>query len=568
MSQRDEVIAGRYLLLERIGAGGMGQVWRAHDQRLGREVAVKQLHTQRGVSEEDAEVWNHRAMREARITARLHHQHAVPVFDVVEHDGQPCLIMQYFPSSSLAEILAGRGPLPVPEVARIGSEVAAALATAHQVGIVHRDVKPGNLLIADDGTAKITDFGIAHARGDVSLTSAGMVTGTPAYLAPEVAKGVRATPASDVFSLGSTLYAAIEGQPPFGTGDNAIALLHRVATGDLPPPQRAGALTPVLLRMLAARAEDRPGMAEVARTLGALVDEGDRSTRVAAQERDAVTAPVQAAAPVEAAQDAPPVAGPVAVAAAGAAGAAAAHRASPRPERVDPSPPPPSTPGGLDALWPAREEPDPVPDPVRDGPEGAPRRRRNLLLVGLLAVAAAALVFGLQALGEDPQGAAGPQATGSPSSARTSPTASPTGSATTPEPSATPEPTPTPEPSTTRSSPPASEGTARGGAPTADRLEQAVEDYYALLPDDTDAGYALLTDRYRDKEAGSFRSYTGFWSTIADVRVSDVTATGPGSVAATVRYEDDEGAVSRERRSYRLIEVDGVLKIDDSAVIG
>ena len=109
MSQRDEVIAGRYRLLDRIGTGGMGQVWRAHDERLGREVAVKLLHTQRGVGEDEAEVWNQRAMREGRITARLHHEHAVPVFDVVEHHGQPCLIMQYFPSWSLAEILAEQG---------------------------------------------------------------------------------------------------------------------------------------------------------------------------------------------------------------------------------------------------------------------------------------------------------------------------------------------------------------------------------------------------------------------------------------------------------------------------
>ena len=158
--------------------------------------------------------------------------------------------MQYFPSRSLAELLVERGRMPVPEVARIGAEVASALAAAHRAGIVHRDVKPANVLIAPDGTARITDFGIAHALGDVSLTTTGMVTGTPAYLAPEVARGGDASPASDVFSLGSTLYTALEGRPPFGASENAMALLHLVASGDVVPPQHAGDLAPLLLRML------------------------------------------------------------------------------------------------------------------------------------------------------------------------------------------------------------------------------------------------------------------------------------------------------------------------------
>ena len=270
MSQRTDRIAGRYVLLDRIGTGGMGHVWRAHDERLGREVAVKLLHTHWAASGVEAGIGNERAMREARITARLHHAHAVPVFDVVEHEGQPCLIMQYFPSRSLAEVLAAEhGRLPVPTVALIGSEVASALAAAHEVGIVHRDVKPANVLIAEDGTAKITDFGIAHALGDVSLTGSGMVTGTPAYLSPEVARGGRATPASDVFSLGATLYAALEGQPPFGTGENPMALLHRVASGDIVPPRQAEALTPLVLQMLAVDPADRPAMDEVARLLSA-----------------------------------------------------------------------------------------------------------------------------------------------------------------------------------------------------------------------------------------------------------------------------------------------------------
>src|ERR671932_1751800 len=220
-----------------------------------------------GVSDQEAELAKNRAMREARITARLHHPHAVLVFDAVESDGQPCLIMQYLPSLSLSAVLRQRGPLPIAEVARIGAEIASALAAAHQLGIVHRDVKPGNVLIAEDGQALISDFGISHALGDATLTSTGLVHGTPAFLAPEVARGEESSFSSDVFSLGSTLYAAVEGQPPFGMDNNSIAMLHRVAVGKVSPPERGGLLTPLLMEMLDGDPEARPSMRTVATRL-------------------------------------------------------------------------------------------------------------------------------------------------------------------------------------------------------------------------------------------------------------------------------------------------------------
>ena len=168
MSGPDTVIAGRYRLVSQIASGGMGIVWQAWDELLQRPVALKQLRPQPGLSADEAELTSQRAMREARITARLHHQHAVPVYDVVEYDGLPCLIMQYLPSTSLQSVVNGQGPLPPAEAARIGAEIASALAAAHAADIVHRDVKPGNVLIADDGSAKITDFGISHALGDTT----------------------------------------------------------------------------------------------------------------------------------------------------------------------------------------------------------------------------------------------------------------------------------------------------------------------------------------------------------------------------------------------------------------
>ncbi|HJQ47615.1 MAG TPA: serine/threonine-protein kinase [Amycolatopsis sp.] len=265
----DSLLAGRYRLQSRLGAGAMGVVWLALDERLQRLVAVKQLWPGPADSEESRQ----RVMREGRIAARLRHPHVITVHDVAEHNGQPALVMEYLPSRSLAAILAERDTLRPARVARIGAQAAAALAAAHAAGIVHRDVKPGNLLVGDDGVAKIADFGISHASGDISVTREGVVAGTPAYLAPEVAQGEQPSPDSDIYSLGSTLYAAVEGTPPFGgEADNSIALLHRVAAADFPEPEQAGPLTPVLLAMLRPDPADRPTAAQVAAALESVAE--------------------------------------------------------------------------------------------------------------------------------------------------------------------------------------------------------------------------------------------------------------------------------------------------------
>lgn len=248
----------------------MGVVWRARDERLERVVAIKQLLPQPGLSEEQRQDARRRALREARIAARLHHPNAIVVFDVAEHDADPCLVMEYMAASSLSATLASRGSLPASEVAAIGSQIASALAAAHASGIVHRDVKPGNILINGDGVAKITDFGIAKAVGDVTVTQTGMFAGTPAYLAPEVARGQDPTSASDVFSFGATLYDAVEGGPPFPERQNQLALLRLVAEGKVQPPRQAGVLTSLLMKLLRTDAEERPTMAEASRMLAEL----------------------------------------------------------------------------------------------------------------------------------------------------------------------------------------------------------------------------------------------------------------------------------------------------------
>jgi serine/threonine protein kinase len=260
----DVRVGGRYLLGRKLAAGGMGAVWEGWDERLHRTIAVKRLHLQPWLSDAERDVGVQRAMREARLTARLHHPHVVQVFDVVEDANTPCLIMEYVPSQSLSDLVHERGSLPPDEVARIGAQVASGLSAAHAAGVVHRDVKPGNVLITTDGTAKVTDFGISHAFDDITLTATGLVVGTPAFLAPEIARGSAPDFASDVYSLGATLYMAVEGRAPFGTVDNPMAVLHRVASGQWEPPVRSGNLTPLLTRMMALDPQARPTMPEVA----------------------------------------------------------------------------------------------------------------------------------------------------------------------------------------------------------------------------------------------------------------------------------------------------------------
>ncbi|SOD62771.1 Serine/threonine protein kinase [Streptomyces zhaozhouensis] len=243
-----ELLADRYQLTSLLGRGGMGAVWRAYDLQLGRDVAVKELRLPEHLGAEERATWMARLDREARAAARLKHPGIVTVYDrIAGVDGRPWIVMELVTGGSLDDLLR-QGPLSPEHVAELGRQVAAALSTAHQRGITHRDIKPANILI-EDGRAVLTDFGIAGLEGDATLTATGMIMGTPAFMAPEQVRGLPATAASDLWSLGATLYTAVEGRPPFA-GSAPSAVLVAVVTETPAPAVRAGPLTPTLEGLL------------------------------------------------------------------------------------------------------------------------------------------------------------------------------------------------------------------------------------------------------------------------------------------------------------------------------
>jgi len=538
VSDEGELIAGRYRLVSRLGSGAMGVVWQAQDERLHRTVAIKQLLLPLRLSESEADEANRRAMREARITARLHHPHAIAVYDVVDHQGQPCLIMEYLPSRSLATALAIEGVLPPYKVASIGSQIASALAAAHKAGIVHRDIKPGNVLLADDGTVKITDFGISHAVGDVTVTATGMLAGTPAYLAPEDAQGNSAGFPSDVFSLGATLYTALEGTPPFGLNTNAIALLHQVASGEIIPPRQSGPLTPLLLRLLQRNPEQRPTMDQAHDALATL--------------------------------------------AASPAGAAVGPSASaPPPARDDRSlEPVPRTQQTLIQVVPLEVATSPARStglytaadraPVSGNHNGWPGRRR--LLAGLMTIvllAAGVLVAVLISHDNVTGGNAAqrlqtlPAHPGPSSTTQVAPTSTSGG------PSQSLQALPAqPGPSSTTQVAPPTTTPAVPGSPqdTPEQLQGAITDYYALVPGNLPAAWNRLTANYQQSHAGGFTGYQNFWSPVQRVTVFDVSAKQGDAVDATIDYFFTDGKVVEEQTSYGLVTEDGLWKIDSSTV--
>ncbi|MFC7468574.1 serine/threonine-protein kinase [Actinomadura keratinilytica] len=248
---RRPLLAGRYRLGGVLGRGGMGTVWRAEDETLGRTVAVKELRFPSSIDEEEKRRLITRTLREAKAIARIRSNGAVTVYDVVDEDDRPWIVMELIEGKSLAEVIREDGTLTPKRAAEVGLAILGVLRAAHREGILHRDVKPSNVLIeGDDGRVVLTDFGIAQVEGDPSITSTGMLVGAPSYISPERARGHKPGPAADLWSLGGLLYAAVEGVPPYDKG-SAIATLTAVMTEPLDPPKNAGPLSEVIYGLLA-----------------------------------------------------------------------------------------------------------------------------------------------------------------------------------------------------------------------------------------------------------------------------------------------------------------------------
>ncbi|MEU5435271.1 serine/threonine-protein kinase [Streptomyces sp. NPDC020719] len=260
------MLAGRYRLGDTIGRGGMGKVWRAHDEVLHRTVAVKELTAALYVAEADRVVLHARTQKEARAAARITHPGVVTVHDVLDHDNRPWIVMQYVDGPSLADAVKASetGRIEAREAARIGLHVLGALRAAHAAGVLHRDVKPGNVLLARDARVLLTDFGIAAIEGDSTITRTGELVGSIDYLAPERVRGGQPGPASDLWSLGATLYTAVQGESPFRRS-SPISTMQAVVNEEPPPATHAGALAPVITALLRKDPDDRPSAEEAER---------------------------------------------------------------------------------------------------------------------------------------------------------------------------------------------------------------------------------------------------------------------------------------------------------------
>ncbi|WP_371547774.1 protein kinase [Streptomyces sp. NBC_00554] len=408
MSDEGRLIAGRYRILDRIGRGGMATVWRAHDDLLGREVAVKKLHPQPHLDGDELDTLFERTRREARSAARISHPNVVVVHDVVDDEGLPIIVMEYVPSTTLADLIKAHGPVPPEEAARIGRGVIAALGAAHRAGILHRDVKPANVLLAADGRVVLTDFGIAQAAETSALTRTGQLVGSVDFMAPERLVGAKPGPEADLWALGATLFQAVDGRSPF-LRDTVTETMFAIAMEPAPEVRGAGPLAPLIQGLLIAKPAERLSAEDAERLLRAEASADPRRIRRVGH------------------STAPPAAARTGVADAAAAAAAPKPESSARPEssakpepdsKPEPSPKPEPEPDSkpkpnpghrtreASAADPAAERPQPdTTDPEARRPSGRTdrtgltgrtgRKKKLVLLAAVVATAALSTIAAL-----------------------------------------------------------------------------------------------------------------------------------------------------------------------------
>ncbi|HEV7149018.1 MAG TPA: serine/threonine-protein kinase [Pedococcus sp.] len=493
-----QVIAGRYEVLRAIGSGGMGTVWLCRDTVLGREVAIKRVGALPGEPAAAA-----RAMREARIAASLNDAHTVSVYDIVDEDDAHWLVMEFVDGQSLAEQIRDEGALPVTQVATMGAAVAGALAKAHQRGIVHRDIKPGNILITKAGTPKVSDFGIARAHADDQLTQTGFMTGTPTYLSPELARGGDPTSASDVWALGATLYYAVEGQPAYEAQANPLATLQAIASGAPRPMELAGPLGGAIAAMMNPDVTERWNMATAARQLDRIAH-GD--TTMALPAGAAFGAGAAATEVISQAEGTQRMGAPVLAPSAYEEGSGGGRGAEPT------------------------------------GPER--ESRLGWWIVGLILLILLLLGLAYALINGFGSNTPTPRATTTVTSTNTH----------TQPPSTTTPPTTTSS-STTSSSSTTATTTTTTTAPNAGAMKRFIRNYYADVTkaDKRDQTWAELTPAMQAR-AGGRAGYEAFWSTISSVDVGEMT-TDPatGAVTAKLTFHEVSGGTSDETHRLGLV---------------
>ncbi|RYC14550.1 serine/threonine-protein kinase [Nocardioides zhouii] len=482
------MIAGRYTLGREIGRGGAGIVHLAHDEVLGRSVAIKRIGLVPGTTGQDIA----RAEREARIAAGINHPHVVSILDLVKDVDCYWLVMEHVQGRTLSEVVAADGPLSPARAAGILAQVADGLVQAARAGIVHRDVKPSNIMVGDDDHAKLGDFGIARGSGDSALTVTGQVTGSPAYLAPEVASGSPAEAASDVWSLGASLYHAVVGRAPYDVGGNVMGGMYRIVHDEAPRLPGDHPLAGMLARTMVKDPERRWSAERVRDELRRVATGGALSGV------DTTTAPH------------PP-----------------------------PAPPAPASTSTMPEVSPDATERPPAP-PTTTSPA------RRSYLGWIAAVAVLVLLAGLGAWLLWPGDGQRPAGTDAQTGQSDEPSASE-------EPSDEPSDEPSEEPSESATEEPSAEPSPPAGGTEAE-VRTFVQDYFSLVTSAPESSYVMLTPEFQ-AASGGFERYSGFWSTISSARPYDITVDPDTLVTTyTIDYVTTSGRTSTERKQLQLVQ--------------